>query len=232
MTLIAGNESVAARLGPSVGVGVSRSGPTTLASRLRRQCGDPTMVNADRMYKRILVSPFGDRRRLVALTTRSPAAPTRRSARSSTSGGGGSRGRAPTRRPPSRRSPAMWTRSSPPRTARRATRTRRSERRADAAGHLGGLPGRDAGRPLHKFRRPARGRCARLARLVEERIHDTKLPMPQPPNAALSAADLATMDAWLKGGTPKGTGASPRRRRVGLRHRRRATRRSPATATT
>jgi hypothetical protein len=42
---------------------------------------------------------------------------------------------------------------------------------------------------------------------VEERIHDTKSPMPQPPNPLLDSADLATMDAWLNGGTPKGTAA-------------------------
>jgi hypothetical protein len=37
------------------------------------------------------------------------------------------------------------------------------------------------------------------------RIHDDASPMPQPPNARLGAADLATLDAWIAGGAPAGT---------------------------
>lgn len=38
--------------------------------------------------------------------------------------------------------------------------------------------------------------------LVGERIHDTLLPMPQPPNAALDDPSLKTMDAWIAAGAP------------------------------
>src|SRR4029079_964801 len=42
---------------------------------------------------------------------------------------------------------------------------------------------------------------------VGARIHDTAAPMPQPPNAPLSAADLATLDKWIAAGAPAGNGA-------------------------
>jgi cytochrome c551/c552 len=40
---------------------------------------------------------------------------------------------------------------------------------------------------------------------VGVRIHDTAKPMPQPPNAPLSAADTATLDAWIASGAPQDT---------------------------
>jgi hypothetical protein len=39
---------------------------------------------------------------------------------------------------------------------------------------------------------------------VESRIHDDAHPMPQPPNARLEAADLATIDSWVAAGAPAG----------------------------
>jgi hypothetical protein len=39
--------------------------------------------------------------------------------------------------------------------------------------------------------------------LVGKRIHDTKSPMPQKPNPALDAADLATLDAWIAQQAPE-----------------------------
>lgn len=42
-----------------------------------------------------------------------------------------------------------------------------------------------------------------VAALVKKRIHDDAAPMPQPPNPRLSAADLATIDAWVDKGAPK-----------------------------
>jgi hypothetical protein len=39
------------------------------------------------------------------------------------------------------------------------------------------------------------------------RIHDDAKPMPQPPNPRLSAADMATLDAWIAAGAPAGTGS-------------------------
>ena len=45
--------------------------------------------------------------------------------------------------------------------------------------------------------------------LVETRIHDDALPMPQPPNARLDAADTATIDQWVAAGAPaSSTGAA------------------------
>jgi cytochrome c551/c552 len=41
---------------------------------------------------------------------------------------------------------------------------------------------------------------------VGERIHDDASPMPQKPNPRLSAADTATLDAWIAAGAPQGTG--------------------------
>lgn len=41
--------------------------------------------------------------------------------------------------------------------------------------------------------------------LVKERIHDDVHPMPQPPNQRLSAADTATIDAWVASKAPAGT---------------------------
>jgi cytochrome c551/c552 len=38
--------------------------------------------------------------------------------------------------------------------------------------------------------------------VVETRIHDTAAPMPQPPNPALDAADMATIDSWVAAGAP------------------------------
>ncbi len=43
---------------------------------------------------------------------------------------------------------------------------------------------------------------------VERRINDAQALMPQPPNAPLDTADLATMDAWLNAGAPKTDGAT------------------------
>lgn len=37
-----------------------------------------------------------------------------------------------------------------------------------------------------------------------KRIHDDAHPMPQPPNARLSSADMATLDAWIAAGAPAG----------------------------
>ena len=45
----------------------------------------------------------------------------------------------------------------------------------------------------------------RVYELVPERIADDKSPMPQPPNARLSAADRATIAAWASAGAPAGT---------------------------
>src|SRR5262245_31352854 len=42
--------------------------------------------------------------------------------------------------------------------------------------------------------------------LVEARTHDTKAPMPQPPNPALGAADQKTIDDWVAAGAPAGNG--------------------------
>jgi len=44
--------------------------------------------------------------------------------------------------------------------------------------------------------------------MVESRIHDTRNPMPPPPNAALSASDLATLDSWIAAGAPKTDGVT------------------------
>jgi hypothetical protein len=44
----------------------------------------------------------------------------------------------------------------------------------------------------------------RVFELVGERIHDTTRRMPQPPNLALSADDMATLDSWVKAGAPSG----------------------------
>jgi cytochrome c551/c552 len=41
---------------------------------------------------------------------------------------------------------------------------------------------------------------------VEQRIHDVAKPMPQPPNAPLSAADATVIDNWVAAGAPAGTG--------------------------
>ncbi|MFO0678372.1 MAG: peptidylglycine alpha-amidating monooxygenase [Polyangiaceae bacterium] len=41
--------------------------------------------------------------------------------------------------------------------------------------------------------------------LVTTRVHDDARPMPPPPNARLGAADLATLDAWSKGGATSST---------------------------
>ncbi|MDB5217769.1 MAG: hypothetical protein JWO86_5696 [Myxococcaceae bacterium] len=38
--------------------------------------------------------------------------------------------------------------------------------------------------------------------LVGERIHSTQRPMPPPPNDALDASDLATLDGWIASGAP------------------------------
>lgn len=43
--------------------------------------------------------------------------------------------------------------------------------------------------------------------LVGTRIHDDAAPMPQPPNPRLSAANMATLDAWIAKGAPAGTEA-------------------------
>ncbi|MGO9711799.1 MAG: hypothetical protein ACLQBL_23250 [Polyangiaceae bacterium] len=40
------------------------------------------------------------------------------------------------------------------------------------------------------------------------RIGDNQAPMPQPPNARLDAADMATMNAWFNAGAPKTDGAT------------------------
>jgi hypothetical protein len=41
--------------------------------------------------------------------------------------------------------------------------------------------------------------------MVGARIHDDAAPMPQAPNARLSAADTATLDSWIAAGAPAGT---------------------------
>ncbi len=41
--------------------------------------------------------------------------------------------------------------------------------------------------------------------LVEERIHSTTAPMPQPPNPALTDEQSGVLDAWVKAGAPAGT---------------------------
>ncbi len=41
--------------------------------------------------------------------------------------------------------------------------------------------------------------------LIKTRIHSTSAPMPAPPSTPLSAADLATLDAWLDGAATAGT---------------------------
>src|SRR5258708_7470678 len=43
----------------------------------------------------------------------------------------------------------------------------------------------------------------KVYQLVGTRIHDDVRPMPQPPNLRLSAADTATIDAWVAKGAPK-----------------------------
>jgi hypothetical protein len=50
---------------------------------------------------------------------------------------------------------------------------------------------------------PAIPAGAKVYQTVETRIHDAQAIMPQRPNAPLSAADLATMDAWINAGAPK-----------------------------
>lgn len=40
---------------------------------------------------------------------------------------------------------------------------------------------------------------------VGVRIHDDASPMPQPPNARLGSADMATLDGWIAAGAPAGT---------------------------
>ena len=39
---------------------------------------------------------------------------------------------------------------------------------------------------------------------IGARVHDDNAPMPQPPNARLGAADLATLDEWIAGGARSG----------------------------
>lgn len=52
---------------------------------------------------------------------------------------------------------------------------------------------------------PAKTNSAKkVYELVGVRIHDDAHPMPQPPNARLSAADSATLDTWIAAGAPKG----------------------------
>jgi hypothetical protein len=43
---------------------------------------------------------------------------------------------------------------------------------------------------------------------VGTRTHDDASPMPPPPNARLSAADQATLDAWIANGAPAGDGST------------------------
>ncbi len=45
--------------------------------------------------------------------------------------------------------------------------------------------------------------------VVEQRIHSTTLPMPQPPNPPLDSADMATMDSWVGAGAPAGAACGP-----------------------
>ncbi len=45
----------------------------------------------------------------------------------------------------------------------------------------------------------------KVYQLVGTRIHDDAKPMPQPPNVRLSAADTATLDAWIAQGAPQST---------------------------
>lgn len=40
---------------------------------------------------------------------------------------------------------------------------------------------------------------------VMARVHDTSRPMPPPPNAALSASELALLDSWISAGAPAAT---------------------------
>lgn len=56
---------------------------------------------------------------------------------------------------------------------------------------------------------PARSDPSRpVFALVGARIHDDVHPMPQPPNARLSSADSATLDAWIAAGAPAGAGCA------------------------
>jgi hypothetical protein len=45
----------------------------------------------------------------------------------------------------------------------------------------------------------------KVFQLVGTRIHDDVHPMPQPPNARLTAADTAVLDGWIAQGAPKGS---------------------------
>jgi cytochrome c551/c552 len=50
---------------------------------------------------------------------------------------------------------------------------------------------------------PAKSDATRkVYELVETRIHDSAAPMPQPPNPALGAADLQTLDDWVASAAP------------------------------
>jgi cytochrome c551/c552 len=52
---------------------------------------------------------------------------------------------------------------------------------------------------------PAKSDASKMVyELVEARTHDTAKPMPQPPNAPLSAADQKTIDDWVAAGAPMG----------------------------
>lgn len=56
------------------------------------------------------------------------------------------------------------------------------------------------------FTAPAKtDRSKKVFELVGTRIHDDVHPMPQAPNPRLNAADMATIDAWIAAGAPKGT---------------------------
>lgn len=59
---------------------------------------------------------------------------------------------------------------------------------------------------LSDLHAPARSDASKkVYELVGARVHDDAHPMPQPPNARLSGADVATLDAWIASGAPGGT---------------------------
>lgn len=58
---------------------------------------------------------------------------------------------------------------------------------------------------LEDLHAAAIGSGKKVFETVGARIHDDGAPMPQPPNARLGAADLATLDGWIAAGAPAGT---------------------------
>jgi cytochrome c551/c552 len=58
---------------------------------------------------------------------------------------------------------------------------------------------------LHADAKGAPGK--KIYEQVGVRVHDEAAPMPQPPNARLSPADLAALDTWIAAGAPAGSAA-------------------------